>query len=139
MDYWCALWFWPITQSSALPSREQWWLEIGAILEGNIVDLAPQNQFDFTPAPVAQQLLPEVQTTLFGAVQPMLATAQTQPNLHDKFGQLRISRLRQHFPRVKTVEAIARQAPLHALGTEFCRCLCQARRFRSGAGESALA
>ena len=79
MDYWCALWFWPITQSSALPSREQWWLEIGAILEGNIVDLAPQNQLDFTPAPVAQQLLPEVQTTLFGAVQPVLATARRSP------------------------------------------------------------
>ena len=92
-----------------MPSREQWWLEIGAILEGNIVDLAPQNQFDFTPTPVAQQLLPEMQTTLFGAVQPMLATAQTQPNLHDQFGQLRISRLRQHFPRVKTVEAIAKK------------------------------
>ena len=109
MDYWCALWFWPITQSADLPSREQWWLEIGAILEGNIVDLAPQGQMDFTPAPVAQQLLPEIQETLFGAVQPMLATNPAQPNLHDKFGQLRISKLRQHFPRVATVEAIARQ------------------------------
>jgi hypothetical protein len=39
MDYWCALWFWPI-QGSTLPMREQWWMEIGAILEGNIVDLA---------------------------------------------------------------------------------------------------
>lgn len=106
MDYWCALWFWPITESANLPSREQWWLEIGAILEGNIVDLAPQSQMDFTPAPVLQQLIPEIQETLFGAVQPMLATAQTQSNLHDKFGQLRISKLRQHFPRVANVEAI---------------------------------
>ena len=109
MDYWCALWFWPITQSADLPSREQWWLEIGAILEGNIVDLAPQGQMDFTPASVAQQLLPEVQDDMFGAVQPMLSTAQDQPNLHDKFGQLRISKLRQHFPRVTTVETIARK------------------------------
>lgn len=109
MDYWCALWFWPITQSGDLPSREQWWLEIGAILEGNIVDLAPQGQMDFTPAPVAQQLLPEVQDDMFGAVQPTLATSSAQPNLHDKFGQLRISKLRQHFPRVATVEAIARK------------------------------
>ena len=29
MDYWCALWFWPITQSADLPSREQWWMEVG--------------------------------------------------------------------------------------------------------------
>lgn len=109
MDYWCALWFWPITRSVDLPSREQWWLEIGAILEGNIVDLAPQWQMDFTPAPVAQQLLPEVQDDMFGAVQPMLSTAQDQPNLHDKFGQLRISKLRSHFSRVATVEAIAKK------------------------------
>lgn len=109
MDYWCALWFWPITQSADLPSREQWWLEVGAILEGNIVDLSPQIPMDFSAAPEAQPFLPEVQATLFGAVQPMLTTAPAQPQLHDKFGQLRISRLRTHFSRVATVEAVARQ------------------------------
>ena len=107
MDYWCALWFWPITDSVNLPSREQWWLEIGAILEGNIVDLAPQSQMDFTPAPVVQQLVPDVIKDMFGAGQPTLQTNQNQPNLYDKFGQLRISKLRQHFPRVATIETIA--------------------------------
>ncbi len=109
MDYWCALWFWPITQSADLPGREQWWMEIGAILEGNIIDLTPQSQMDFTPIPVPQQLLPEIQEDMFGAVQPMLSTAQEPAKLHDKFGQLRISKLRQNFVRVSTVEAIARQ------------------------------
>ena len=41
MDYWCALWFWPIAETHRLPSREEWWMEIGAILEGNILDLDP--------------------------------------------------------------------------------------------------
>ena len=109
MDYWCALWFWPITQSTNLPSREQWWLEIGAILEGNIVDLAPQSQINFAGAPVAQQLMPEVMEDMFGAVQPTLSAVSPAPTLHDKFGQLRISKLRQSFPRVATVEAIAKQ------------------------------
>ncbi len=107
MDYWCALWFWPIQGSAQLPLREQWWMEIGAILEGNIVDLAPQGGFDFSPTPESQQLVPEIQNDLFGAVQPVLTTAVAQPNLHDKFGQLRISKLRDHFPRIKQVEAIA--------------------------------
>jgi hypothetical protein len=31
----------------------------------------------------------------------------SEPKLHDKFGQLRIAKLRQSFPRVKDVEAIA--------------------------------
>ena len=107
MDYWCALWFWPIQGSAQLPLREQWWMEIGAILEGNIVDLAPQGGFDFSSAPEPQQLVPEIQSNLFGAVQPVLTAAVAQPNLHDKFGQLRISKLRDHFPRIKQVEAIA--------------------------------
>lgn len=107
MDYWCALWFWPIQGSAHLPLREQWWMEIGAILEGNIVDLAPQGGFDFSTTPEPQQLLPEIQNDMFGAVQPVLTTVAAQPNLHDKFGQLRISKLRDHFPRIKQVEAIA--------------------------------
>ena len=192
MDYWCALWFWPITASASLPLREEWWLEIGAILEGNIVDLTLQTAFDFAPTPTprhsgesrnplsvppgaaasiqgqskmdsgfrkergpgmtAEEVrhsgesrnplsvpsgaaalllrrtqdgfrltqkrgpgmtdqpctdpIPDVQADLFGAVQPALAAA-TPPALHDKFGQLRIKKLREHFPRIKTVEAIA--------------------------------
>ena len=58
MDYWCALWFWPIQKSADLPSREQWWMEIGAVLEGNVVDLTPQPQFDFALASDPQPELP---------------------------------------------------------------------------------
>jgi len=54
-------------------------------------------------------LFSEVQADMFGAVQPVLSTAQEPAKLHDKFGQLRISKLRQNFARVSTVEAIARQ------------------------------
>jgi hypothetical protein len=110
MDYWCALWFWPITQSNALPSREAWWMEVGAILEGNVVDIAQQPELDLQPtAPVAAHVLvPEVQPTFEGfETQLPLSQAAEQPNLHDKFGQLRISRLREHFPRVQVVEALA--------------------------------
>jgi hypothetical protein len=109
MDYWCALWFWPITQSASLPSRERWWLEIGAILEGNIVDLASQSQMDFTPTPELDKLVPEIRATLFSDVQLSLATTPDQPKLHDRYGQLRISKLRDNFPHVKQVEAIAAQ------------------------------
>ncbi|WP_026687880.1 class I SAM-dependent DNA methyltransferase [Azovibrio restrictus] len=118
MDYWCALWFWPITESSKLPSREAWWLEIGAILEGNVVDLAPQPGLDFTEPAVPQQLLPDIQDDLFGVVQPTLATRPAGANLHDKFGQLRISKLRQHFPRIGEVEAVA--AAQRFLHWELC-------------------
>ena len=107
MDYWCALWFWPIQSSDILPSRESWWLEVGAILEGNIVDLSPQQSIDFIEPSEAQAWLPEVQSDLFGAIQPELEIANSGPNLHDKYGQLRISKLRDQFPRIRTVEVLA--------------------------------
>lgn len=110
MDYWCALWFWPITASVHLPSREEWWMEVGAILEGNIVDIAAQTGLDLQPTlPDAPQVLvPEVQPSLFGLeTQLPLTQDSSQPNLHDKLGQLRISKLRQHFPRIPQVEAVA--------------------------------
>lgn len=112
MDYWCALWFWPITGAKQLPSREEWWMEVGAILEGNIVDIGLQPGLDLQPTePEAPQVIfPEVQGSLDGfETQLPLAQAADQPNLHDKLGQLRISKLRQHFPRVALVEAVAQE------------------------------
>ena len=64
---------------------------------------------DFSPAPEPQPLVPEVQPSFFGAAQPILATTPEQPKLHDRYGQLRISKLRENFSRVKQVEAIAAQ------------------------------
>ncbi|WP_343727689.1 class I SAM-dependent DNA methyltransferase [Burkholderia seminalis] len=110
MDYWCALWFWPITESAQLPSREQWWMEIGAILEGNVVDVFPQLGLELFSAEHERPraLIPEIQGSLTGfETQLPLMQEVSSPKLHDKYGQLRISRLRQHFPRVKMVEGIA--------------------------------
>ena len=94
MDYWCALWFWPITESELLPSRDQWWLEIGAILEGNIVDLAVQPDLPVVPEANKE---PDDPSSLFN-------TDKELPGLVDRLGQLRISRLRQNFSNIKTVE-----------------------------------
>ncbi|MEY4445410.1 MAG: hypothetical protein RL444_523 [Verrucomicrobiota bacterium] len=95
MDYWCALWFWPITQSASLPSRDQWWLEIGAILEGNIVDIAIQPDL-----PVASEAAEPADDLV-----SLVDKASDLPGLKDKLGQLRISRLRKNFPNIQTVEA----------------------------------
>lgn len=112
MDYWCALWFWPISQSHALPSREQWWMEVGAILEGNVIDVTPQSGFDFQPGtPTSAQtvVIPEVQPSLDGFATQLPLAESAAPRLHDKLGQLRISKLRQLFTRIPVVEGIAAQ------------------------------
>lgn len=110
MDYWCALWFWPITAAQQLPSREQWWMEVGAILEGSIVEIGLQPGLDLLPTEPEepQVVVPDVQPSLMGMeLQMPLAQATDQANLHNKHGQLRISKLRQHFPRIALVEAVA--------------------------------
>jgi hypothetical protein len=108
MDYWCALWFWPITKSAELPAREQWWLEIGAILEGNIVEMTQQTELNFT-VPEVPPVMEPAQQNFFTDAQLALKETTPEQVLHDRYGRLRISRLREHFSRVITVEAIARE------------------------------
>lgn len=110
MDYWCALWFWPISNAANLPSRELWWMEIGAILEGNIIELAVQPELDLSGKDTdAQEVLaPEIQSSFEGfESQVPLTQASSEKSLHDRLGQLRISKLRQHFPRIKLIEDVA--------------------------------
>lgn len=44
MDYWCALWFWPIEQSDLLPSRQEFLFDMSLILEGGVVSVQPKAQ-----------------------------------------------------------------------------------------------
>jgi len=34
MDYWCALWFWPVLKAVLAPSRDEWLNDVDTILEG---------------------------------------------------------------------------------------------------------
>lgn len=36
MDYWCALWFWPIDKADLLPTRQEFFMEMSLILEGTL-------------------------------------------------------------------------------------------------------
>jgi hypothetical protein len=107
MDYWCALWFWPITKSANLPSREQLWLEIGAVLEGNIVDIERAPEMDLSAGPATASAKPLKKPDLFTESDTRLTTPETA--LIDKYGQLRISKLRRTFPRIADIEAISRE------------------------------
>ncbi|MDZ7697621.1 MAG: hypothetical protein U5R49_12120 [Deltaproteobacteria bacterium] len=58
MDYWCALWFWPIEKAHLLPSREEYLLELSLILEGNLYDEVPDpgEQMSLFPDSIPRQL-----------------------------------------------------------------------------------
>lgn len=115
MDYWCALWFWPIRDSIMLPSRAEWWMEVGAILDGNVVELEPQSELalQLLPPGIGEQAAADWQRGEGQSPGPQLfataAAIPARPQLHDRLGRLRINRLREAFPRIAAIERIARQ------------------------------
>ncbi|WP_242675340.1 Eco57I restriction-modification methylase domain-containing protein [Phytopseudomonas dryadis] len=54
MDYWCALWFWPLDKANDLPSREEWWFVLETVLLGNASLMAPTDGIDLFPETVPQ-------------------------------------------------------------------------------------
>ena len=94
MDYWTALWFWPIQQAHLLPSRDEWLLELSMIL-----------------GDLEQGVGPEVdQQSLFPDTQPR----QMAMDFSDRHGFVNVEKLKQEFARLRCVEAvIQRIRPLH--------------------------
>ena len=88
MDYWCALWFWPIKKADLLPTREEFLLELSLILEGDI--------YDTTPA-VGEQI------SMFPDTMPR----QTALDLVDKFGFVDVDKLSRELPRLSLVHELA--------------------------------
>lgn len=93
MNYWCALWFWPIDQAEHLPSRDEWLFELETLLDGVMLTTAPQE----TPATAQGQLfVPEAEQ----------APAQ-QLALFSQQGVLQRKQLFALLPRLKLVDEIA--------------------------------
>jgi hypothetical protein len=90
MDYWCALWFWPIEQADLLPTRDAFLLELQAILEGTHHEVRP--------------LLPEQGELL--AVRP---AEQKQLRMVDESGTVNLDELCGRLPRLKLVRDLSEQ------------------------------
>lgn len=113
MDYWCALWFWPIDQYELLPDRDTFLMEVGLLLTGNVLDTEqdePQSELALAvpvePFPMGQGELP-----LPGTQIPLGLTVHSpdQPEFIDRQGQLHIEKLFKHFPRLKLVHELAQK------------------------------
>ncbi len=94
MDYWAALWFWPIQQAELLPSRDEWLLELSMILGDLEQGVGPEvNQ---------QSLFPDTQRR------------QMAMDFSDRHGFVNVGKLKQEFERFQKVEAVCnRIRPLH--------------------------
>ena len=89
MDYWCALWFWPIEKADELPTRDEYLMELQYILQGTRVQ-----EFGGFAENGQGLLFPSEQR-------------QLQLDLADDLGTVNINELIETFPRLKTVQEIA--------------------------------
>ena len=67
MDYWCALWFWPIDQAELLPTRSEFLFDMSLILEGtmasvNVTDSAKGGQLSLFPTEMEQMAMDIIDT-----------------------------------------------------------------------------
>ena len=97
MDYWCALWFWPIAKAHLLPSRDEFLNEITLVLKTSLFqpDLGPGQTED-----------------LFGKEYAEHA-GETAQRITNKLGMLDFEKLFAQFPRLKFVEQLAARHRFH--------------------------
>lgn len=67
MDYWCALWFWPIDKADLLPTRSEFLFDMSLILEGtmasvNVTDSVKGGQLSLFPTEIEQMALDIIDT-----------------------------------------------------------------------------
>lgn len=113
MDYWCALWFWPLDRIDDLPDRATFLMEIGLLLTGDVLDLRDdsplQAGFEFS-APLVASFPAEKQKSLpLPGLQTQLDLADAEEEsirVTDRQGQLQIEKLFTHFPRLKLVDEL---------------------------------
>jgi hypothetical protein len=94
MDYWCALWFWPLEQAQQLPSREEWLTDLSCVL-GDIESVVDEEEGQL-------QLLPDTQPR------------QQAIDFQDRRGVVNKDRLLEDIDRLRLAEQITgRVRPLH--------------------------
>lgn len=98
MDYWCALWFWPIDQAELLPSRNEFFNDLNLILVGTINTGKGQARIGYDQISLFDDENEELQ--LVHKINAIQGTDKTQVDL-DSLCML--------FPRLALVRQIAEQ------------------------------
>ena len=97
MDYWCALWFWPIREADELPDRHEFLCDVSLVLTGSVY------QPDVGPGQTAD---------LFGAEYADHA-GDIANRITDEVGMLDLDKLFVQRPRLKFVDDLAQRHRFH--------------------------
>ncbi len=97
MDYWCALWFWPIEKADQLPDRDEFLNEISLVLTGSV----------YEPG-----IGPNQTVELFGEEYAEHAD-EIAKRIANEIGMLDLDKLFEQFPRLKFVDDLASRHRFH--------------------------
>ena len=96
MDYWCALWFWPIEKADELPSRLEFLWDVNMLLGVGVVDTRERK------GRIGGQ------TSMFDDLE-MDTYGQELASRYGKYGAVNLDQLRADFPRLRIANEIAEQ------------------------------
>ena len=104
MDYWCALWFWPIDKAELLPSRQEFFMELSLILEGGVSSTVAKKQ---SVGQIEIQTDEKGQFIGFGTQGSELAN-EIRSQISE-FGIVNLEQIRSLYPRLRVADEIAQQ------------------------------
>lgn len=90
MDYWCALWFWPIDKANELPDRGMWLMEMETLIDGIVVT----------------ERVTEVAEQATGNLFADEDIVREESSLFSGAGRLKTEVLFRHLPRLAIVDAL---------------------------------
>ncbi|EMZ5184905.1 class I SAM-dependent DNA methyltransferase [Yersinia enterocolitica] len=103
MDYWCALWFWPIDKADELPDRSSWLFDLETLLDGIVVT-------EEVTAAESNSI-----ADLFDSEE----STREEASLFSGTGRLKTDVLFRHLPRLKVVDALRKQHRFFHWDLEF--------------------
>lgn len=103
MDYWCALWFWPLDKTELLPTREEFLFEISLLLQGEVFST----------------VLTERGQTFLPGFDPLNRGDRPGLPLQDELGRVDVESLCQQFERLRLVRELAQRLHFFHWELEF--------------------
>ncbi len=100
MDYWCALWFWPIERAELMPDRDEWLTDLALLLDSEV--------------------LPGLHGAdgQMGLFAPTMDKSEAQ-RLVDEVGFADVERLIERWPRLRLADDLAKRYRFHHWELEF--------------------
>ncbi|MCA6940030.1 class I SAM-dependent DNA methyltransferase [Pectobacterium polaris] len=103
MDYWCALWFWPIDKADELPDRSDWLFDLETLLDGIVVT----------------EEVTAAESNIMAGLFDEEESIREEASLFSGTGRLKTDVLFRHLPRLKVVDALRKQHRFFHWDLEF--------------------